>query len=178
MPRITGHFDIYVQDRTLTFTSSESSARIIDRVIHEMSTHDSLKKIPAELLIDFLCSPCRLAAGESIADSESAVIQAVSDAAAEIDSFTDIISGSYCGLSLDEAVAWHKDGIIPPVFNMRAAYSTEYIIFTTGRNMTLTRLQEIADKSLEKLHVYSWGHIFDDSLGSRIRVTVFGRIYD
>ena len=176
MPRIIiGSFDVQFEGRTITFTSSEDSARIINHIVHDMTTHDSLKKIPAETLIDFLSYPEDLAAGESIVDSEGAVFQAMNEAVDDIARYAEIISPR--GLSLDEAIAWQEHGIIPQVFNMRATYRIAIIIFTTGKNVTLSSLQEIADALPDNAWCNSWGHILDNSLGSRIKITVLANIF-
>ena len=175
MPRIiSGDFKAEFEGNIMTFRSSQDSAEIITRLMNDLQTHEGLKKFPADDMRDFLSSQLGLlAAGESTADNEDSVFQAVHEAVDAISRFAGRIS--YTGLSLDEAIAWQEHGIVPAVLSRHADYFTQHIIFTTGRNITLSRLQGFID-ALD-IKIYSWGHILDDSLGSRIKVTVLANIF-
>ena len=157
MPRIvSGGFSAEFEGEAITFRSSQESAEIITRLVNDLQTHESLKKFPAEDMRDFLSSQSGLlAAGEGTADSDEAVIRAAHEALDMIDKFAASIS--YTGLSLDEAIAWQEHGIVPAVLNKHAEYFTQHIIFTTGMNVTLSRLQGFID-ALD-IKIYSWGHV-------------------
>ncbi len=57
---ILGTFETQLGQNTITFTASEEGAKIIDRVVHDIDKHDSLKDFPAEILRDFLRSSVEL----------------------------------------------------------------------------------------------------------------------
>ena len=179
MPRIArGHFDIFINGETISFVSSEDSAKIIRHTFSELYnalySHDTLKEIPAEKMRDFLGwgEFNVLAAGESIADSKETVIQAIHEAVDSIDKEANRLTPKVLLPPFYEGRIIHRNDDTN-INDIHVEHNTYMAVFATGRNVTLGRLQKMADLLPENAGCKTWGHVFDDSLGERIRVSIF-----
>ena len=179
MPRIArGHFDIFINGETISFVSSEDSAKIIRHTFSELYnalySHDTLKEIPAEKMRDFLGwgEFNVLAAGESIADSKETVIQAIHEAVDSIDKEANRLTPKLRLPPFYEGRIIHRNDDTN-INDIHVEHNTYMAVFATGRSITRASLQEMADLLPENAGCKTWGHVFDDSLVDRVKVSVF-----